>query len=134
MNPIRAEIKKHAALAFFGSAYADQADEAEQPMRGEIMAQLPDEIDSEALAAAESLMVAVFEANQRQPEELLSDIEEIADGDREATAEMFGHYLAMQAMGHGVGLYDAFGKEVYELVKVPDIEFGSPYLSRDYFE
>src|SRR5690606_39801115 len=31
-------------------------------------------------------------------------------GDRPRTAEMLGHYLAMQAIGHGVGLSDAFGK------------------------
>ncbi|QDJ96213.1 hypothetical protein Xoosp13_26 [Xanthomonas phage Xoo-sp13] len=134
MNTIRDEIRKHAALAFFGSAFADQADEAEQPMHGEIMNQLPDEIDSEALAAADDLLDTIFQKNLQQPVELLTEIQQVAAGDREPTAAMFGHYLAMQAMGHGVGLYDAFGEDAAARVIVPDIEFGPHSLSRNYFE
>lgn len=134
MNAIRDEIRKHAALAFFGSAFADQADEAEQPMHGEIMDQLPDEIDSEALKSADKLMDAIFRKNLRRPEELLTEIQQVANGDREPTPEMFGHYLAMQAMGHGVGLYEAFGEDASARVIVPNMEFSSGYLSRNYFD
>ncbi|WP_429498802.1 hypothetical protein ACQUFY_05760 [Robbsia andropogonis] len=54
-------------------------------------------------------------------------------GDRARTPEMLGHYLAMQAMGTGVGLHDAFGKVAYETIHVPYVEFGAHSLSRDYF-
>jgi len=37
-------------------------------------------------------------------------------GDRNRTAEMFGHYAAMGAMGHGVSLYDALGRKAAEWV------------------
>lgn len=131
---IREEIRKYAALAFFASAYADQAEEAENPMQGEIMNQLPDEIDSAALHAADALImgfesyhltdiVSIFETLCEQTE---------GEGDREHTPEMFGHYAAMQAMGHGVGLRDAFGRKSDSL-KVPYVEFGSYSLSKDYF-
>jgi hypothetical protein len=60
-------------------------------------------------------------------------IETSGGGDRELSPEMFGHYLAMQAMGHGVGLSDAFGREVREAIKVPYLEFTNLDLEGDYF-
>ena len=48
------------------------------------------------------------------------------------TIESFGHYAAMQAMGHGVGLNDAFG-DCAEFIAVPYVEFGSHSLEKDYF-
>jgi hypothetical protein len=39
----------------------------------------------------------------------------------------------MQAMGHGVGLDDAFGPKARDIVRVPYVEFGSHSLSKDYF-
>ena len=137
------QIKRGMALAFFASAYADQADECDQPMQGEIMDQLPDDIDRAALHAADTLAISVMHANGLKSacfdlESLYLRADEERDnsddkGDRELTPELFGHYLAMQAMGTGVGL-ESFGDAVRDNIAVPYCEFGSHSLERDYFE
>lgn len=137
------EIKRHMARAFFASAYADQAEECGQPLSGEIMDQLPDETDPAAVHAADTLAADMMRANGLTSpcfdlESLFLRACEIAEnsrdrGDREHTPEMFGHYCAMQAMGHGVGLADAFGGAVYDDIRVPYVEFGSHSLAQDYF-
>jgi hypothetical protein len=143
------QILRHMALAFFGSAFADQADECDQSLSGEIMDQLPSEIDPAALHAANTLAMGLLNANPMKGDEwravpvaeALGYFYEIVDcvyetaedkGDRDFTPEMFGHYCAMQAMGHGVGL-ERFGSEVGDYVTVPYVEFSSCALQRDYF-
>lgn len=134
------EIKHHMARAFFGSAYADQAEENGEPLTGEIMNQLPPTIDPAAAHAADTLAMDMCKANDcRTIDEVFNRVSVIQHttgdkGDREVTPEMFGHYCAMQAMGHGVGLYDAFGSEVRNKITVPYCEFGSHSLEVDYFE
>ena len=141
---IHDEIKRHMALAFFGCAYADQADECEQSLTGEIMEQLPADIDPAALHAADTLAADLMRANGLRMgatfdlESLYLRAEEIQHnsddkGDRELTPELFGHYLAMQAMGTGVGL-ESFGDAVRDHFTVPYCEFGSHSLEKDYFE
>lgn len=71
--------------------------------------------------------------NKKSMTELIRIVETQGNGDRPNTLEFFGHYAAMQAMGHGVGLADAFGDTVSDQVKVPYIEFGHLSLSKDYF-
>ena len=119
----------HAARAFFASAWADQMDEAGDPPRGEIMDQLPAATDPAAHRAARTLLHAMLRDNgcadamamlARCPDE----------GDRPHTLATLGHYAAMQAMGHGVGLGDAFGDN--DCLIVPYIEFGSHHLEGDY--
>lgn len=130
------DFDKHAALAFFASAWADAADESENsPITAgcEIMDIVPDEIDPAAVHAARTLRMDMERTNGASIDDLMARIETMADGDRPATLEFFGHYAAMQAMGHGVGLHDAFGFEVYDTIGVPYIEFGSHSLERDYF-
>lgn len=133
---MRNEFIHHAARAFFASAWADMAEETgnEDLIPGcEIMDVMPDKIDPAAIHAARTLVMQIEQANNKTIEELLDFIVDNADGDRPATAEYFGHYAAMQAMGHGVGLHDAFGSLVYDTIKVPYVEFGSYSLERDYF-
>ena len=133
---MRNEFLHYAAKAFFASAWADMADECGSDvisMGVEIMSVMPDETDPSAIHAANTLVMDIERINGKPLESLLDLIDDIADGDRPATAEYFGHYAAMQAMGHGVGLYDSFGSEVYNVVKIPHIEFGSYSLSKDYF-
>jgi hypothetical protein len=130
------EFIYHASRAFFASAWADMADECESDVIGpgtEIMDVMPDGIDPAAIHAAKTLVMDIERVNQKPLESLLDIIDNLHNGDRPPTAEFFGHYAAMQAMGHGVGLYEAFGKKVYDVVKVPHIEFGSYSLSKDYF-
>lgn len=137
------QIKRGMALAFFASAYADQADECDQPMQGEIMDQLPDDIDPAALHAADTLAADTLRTNGLKSAcfdlaSLYLRADEERDnsddkGDRELTPELFGHYLAMQAMGTGVGL-ESFGDAVRDNIRVPYVEFGAYSLEKDYFE
>ncbi len=147
---VEAEIREHMAKAFFASAWADLQeekdadDETSVNLSGkEIMEVMPNEIDPAAVHAARTLTIAVLTANygidakNRSLSILLECVREVqtatnTHGDRPVNAEMFGHYLAMQAMGHGVGLYDAFGKAVYDAIKVPYVQFGSYSLEKDY--
>jgi hypothetical protein len=133
---MRNEFIYHASKAFFASAWADMAEEHGSDVIGpgtEIMNVMPDETDPEAIHAANTLMMDIERLNNQPLEALMKIIQEKGDGDRPNTVEHFGHYAAMQAIGHGVGFYDAFGQEVYNVVKVPYIEFGSYSLSKDYF-
>ncbi|MGH9931704.1 MAG: hypothetical protein ACREA9_21080 [Pyrinomonadaceae bacterium] len=133
------EIKRGMELAFFGSAYADQADECDQPMRGEIMDQLPDTIDPAAVHAAKTLEADLINANRGNGCATLTELYRYAESlpadgsDRELSPELFGHYLAMQGMGTGVGL-ESFGYAVRDSINVPYCEFGSHSLENDYFE
>jgi hypothetical protein len=144
---ISEEIELHMARAFFASAWADQVDNSDEGpnLSGkEIMDEMPTEIDSAARHAAKTLHFEMVRANP-VPDEfrcglgleylfqnaLASRVE--GKGDRPLTPENFGHYCAMQAMGHGVGLHDAFGKTVYEMIQVPYVEFGSASLAKDYY-
>lgn len=150
MSTIHEQIKRGMALAFFASAYADQADECGQSLRGEIMAQLPTDIDPAALHAADILAADLLDANREHnrcrdngaatlpavyafAQYLQGDRSVGYCGDRELSPELFGHYCAMQAMGHGVGL-DSFGSAVADNIRVPYVEFGSYSLGKDYFE
>jgi hypothetical protein len=126
----------HAARAFFASAWDDLAEECDAqpwPPGAEIMEYMPDEIDPAALHAAKTLRMDVERVNGKSISELMAHIETIGDGDRPNDIEHFGHYAAMQAMGHGVGLHDAFGGDVYDSVKIPYCEFSSCSLEKDYF-
>ena len=119
----------HAARAFFASAWADQMEENGVTLRGEIMSQMPDEIDPAAIHAARTLLHDMLRANGAQDAgALLARCPD--EGDRPHTLATLGHYSAMQAMGHGVGLGDAFGDP--DCLIVPYIEFGSHSLEKDY--
>lgn len=135
MKSLTAQFEYHAAKAFFASAWAGQCEESEQAssISGvEIFDVMPDEIDPAAMHAARTLRMDIEASNAQTIDALMHCIEHNADGDRDATIEFFGHYAAMQAMGHGVGLNDAFG-DCAEFIAVPYVEFGSHSLEKDYF-
>lgn len=139
------QIAKSMALAFFASALADLREEQGAPMSGEIMDQLPDEIDPAAIHAADTLIMGLLSKFEFDKPDL-SDSQKLAliymkaanifnedsrGSDRELNPDNFGHYLAMQAMGHGVGL-ESFGSAVHDAIPVPYVEFGSHSLEKDY--
>jgi len=145
-------ILHHMARAFFASAWVDQCEECGHSsiLSGqEIMIIMPEDIDPSAIHAADTLARDMITVNWPDPairpatverglELLLKQVGRIQakteeHGDLEVTAESFGHYVAMQAMGHGVGLNDAFGRPVYDGIKVPYVEFNSCSLQIDYF-
>ena len=132
---MKTEIELHMARAFFASAWADLAEESENGpnLSGcEILDVMPGKLDPAAIHAAKTLVMDMETANGKPIAEILAYAISEHDGDRAPTAAFFGHYCAMQAMGHGVGLHDAFGQTVYETVKVPYVEFGSHSLELDY--
>lgn len=139
------EILDGMARAFFACAWADQCEEAGQEgtLSGvNIMDVMPDEIDPAAIHAARTLaldlasnytglMLAPIDQCLRVLYRKACELD--TDGaDRELTPELFGHYLAMQAMGTGVGL-ESFGHAVRDFFKVPYVEFGGYSLEKDYF-
>lgn len=128
-------ILRGMALAFFASAWADAEEEAGQAKGGEIMDRIPGDIDPAALSAARTLYMQMEQANKKILSFLYADCTALdaAGADRQLSPELFGHYCAMQAMGHGVGL-ESFGRAVRDNVTVPYVEFGSHSLERDYFE
>jgi len=132
MITMKKEFIHHAAKAFFASAWADMVEENGATLHGEIMDQMPSKIDPSAIHAANTLLMDIERANGKTLSELFGIVQEIGQGDRPNTMEYFGHYCAMQAMGHGVGLHDAFGCEVYEGIKVPYVDFGQHSLEKDY--
>ena len=137
MQSIKQSFIRHASRAFFASAWADQCEESAAGgiLRGrEIMDIMPTGADPAAIRAAETLFMDMERLNSISISELMDIVETLGAGDRENTIEHFGHYCAMQAMGHGVGLRDAFGSAVYELIKVPSVEFGTHSLAVDYFK
>mgnify|MGYP003412973279 CR=1 FL=1 len=135
-----AEFIRYASRAFFASAWADLMEDTERAgmLSGvDILDVMPAETDPAAEHAARTLMFDLCVSNNATgPGDLLSRINAITahsgGGDRPVTMECLGHYSAMQAMGHGVGLEDAFGSEVRAAVRVPYCEFGSHSLSLDY--
>ena len=117
----------YAARAFFASAWADAV--GYSTPGGDIMDDMPDVIDPAAVHAADTLLRDMLRANGcTDAAAMLARCPD--DGDRDHTMEALGHYAAMQAMGHGVGLGDAFGDH-YCLI-VPYVEFGDHSLSEDY--
>jgi hypothetical protein len=150
------QIKLAMARAFFASAWADLQDEkdSDDPTRvnlsgKEITREMPQEIDAGATHAANTLAMDMQRANGMQTlEELFAHAQTLEGekGDRPLTPEMFGHYAAMESMGHGVGLWDSFDMQTQsvfmreesklgfnaECMKVPYVEFGSHSLQKDY--
>lgn len=135
------EILKGMARAFFATAWAEQHEEAWEAARNagrvndfnrehgslsgcDIMDVMPTEIDPAALKAAEDLERDMIRAN-----DVASVTELYLRHDGGLTPETWGHYAAMQAMGHGVGLWE-YGIEDND-VRVPFVEFDS--LEGTYF-
>jgi len=134
----RHEIAIHMARAFFASAWADWSDQYGPGTQGngvDVMDEMPDEIDPSAVYAAFELCAALEEQHGMHTADIFAKAVEMAgdDGDREKTPEMFGHYAAMGAMGHGVNLHDALGSKTARWVDVPYREFSPFDLSDERF-
>ena len=130
----RHEIVVNMAKAFFATAWADWCEqEGSKVGEGgslagcEILDVMP-EVDPSAVYAAFDLCDIMERENSMHMADLFERCREISarenQGDRPRDEEHFGHYAAMQAMGHGVGLGDAFGWVARESVRVPHFEFG----------
>lgn len=128
---IREEIIEHMARAFFACAWADWNDEYSEGCQGngvDVMDEMPNEIDPAAIAAANDLAEALEKSHRAPLPQIFRRAVMLSgdDGDRDKTPEMFGHYAAMGAMGHGVNLHDSLGSKAAVWVDVPYMEF-SPF-------
>lgn len=122
----RPEIIEHAARALFANAWADYQERAPEGMNlsgCEILDCMP-EVPAEAIAAAEDLVAGTEALNGENIAASLERAQALPDdsADRECNAEMFGHYLAMQALGTGVGLESVCDRDALAL-KLPWCEF-----------
>ena len=111
------------AKAFFGSAWADYVEEHDvmSLMGTEILDVMPTDIDPAALHAANTLLLDLERLHKQRIEDLWQQHSGGLDADK------WGHYAAMSAMGHGVGLGD------WDVVlKIPYMEFGAYSLTYDY--
>jgi hypothetical protein len=137
-----------AAKAFFATAYADYVeegnstdndlDEVERNQRANLarpgggedwMDYLPP-IPPNAYALAGELWEALHKANGEAGVYSLALRAEAADGVA-PDPEQFGHYLAMQAMGHGVGWFD--DHKTFK-IKIPSIECSQCSFSDDVYQ
>lgn len=98
-------IHRGIAKALFASAWADYQEEFDTGEIGpgtQIMDVMPDHIDPAAYAAAGKILAEFQDLNGEFSAAHLHDavLSKLKD------PETFGHYIGMQAMGHGVGLTD----------------------------
>lgn len=117
------------ARALFVSAYADHCDEEgsdpnlPRAMCGSDWMDVAPPTPQYALDAANQLLGRIEQLNGTNIWALLARAVK-ADGhvyqQNEEYVRLFGHYLAMQSLGHGVGWFD--DHEKFEL-KLPHIEF-----------
>lgn len=137
-----------AAKAFFVTAYADYVEEGHstdndldeeereqrlalpRPGAGEDWMEYAPEPPLNAFALAGELWAGLYHLNGEAGVYSLSLRAEHADG-KAVDPEKFGHYLAMEAMGHGVSWFDDHAK--FE-IEVPDIECSQCTFSREAFE
>lgn len=103
------EIGAHAASAYHRSRTRTISDTCGR--RGcvslsgcDILDVMPDRIDPAAIKAADALIAALVERNHgcRTIDEVFTKF----SGELTDNAETWGHYAAMEYMGHGVGLWD----------------------------
>lgn len=143
MQSLHDQIIHHMARTLFALAYADWAEEVGESLPGDVFNHIPSTFtDVGALAAAQWFGVELMAANGFKVLTDLSGVFYLAKhehlfhnekGDREMNPEHFAHYTVMQAIGHGVGLRDAFGLEVSERISVPYLQFNWCDLAGDYF-
>lgn len=127
---IKNRIRRGMARAFFASAWADMIeDDAESDSLSGLKIEevMPRSIDSSAWHAADTL---IHDMNRTNFYVGMRHLYLVNRGNPELSADDWGHYCAMQSMGHGVGLSD-YGI-ARDAVSVPYVEFGSHSLSKDY--
>lgn len=133
---MQSRIRFGMARAFFASAWADQCEETGHAgiLSGEeILDIMPRALDPAAEHAAKTLHFDMERVNVKKGvHQLLPILYAEHQGEPPLSLELWGHYAAMQAMGHGVGLWE-YGIDS-GAVEVPYVEFGSYSLERDYFK
>jgi len=107
---LRNDFLYGAARAFFASAWGDWEGEEGRFHGGKDLCEIAPEAPPLAYALAGELWAKLEELNRKTAPcgvYSLAEQAEVADDTKcEIDGEEFGHYLAMQAMGHGVSWFD----------------------------
>lgn len=128
---ITIDIKLGMFRALFVSAWAEQGEEAGESFSGmELMDIAPIVADTASLHAARTLAFDMERVNGGRP---LAELFASYPGTLYDDPGKWGHYAAMQAMGHGVGLWEYGIKTGPGALAMPRIEFGGYSLDTDYF-
>jgi hypothetical protein len=135
----RHEIVYHMAKAFFACAWADYSEQVgpHYPAGCEIMDAMPGDEDTDPAAVlhAFELCDTIEKKHSLHIAEIFRQAVAISEeddgGDHPRTTEYFGHYAAMSAMGHGVGMWDALGGRADKFVGTPDIYMEFSFLDLD---
>lgn len=101
------EFVESAARAFFVSAWANAAEEQGESFSGMQLMDVAPATPNEVIEHAARFIKSVEKLNGRSIDELYDEAAN-APGKyyRDPDPSEFGHYLAMEAMGHGVNWYD----------------------------
>ena len=125
------DILEGMARALWVTSYADWVEQQDVTAQRELGARggqdwndVAPETPESASDAARDLYLAISRANDKSPVDLLGEALR-ADGKKfsSSLADSFGHYLAMQALGHGVSWFDDHAQ--FRL-KVPGFEAYCP--------
>lgn len=116
---LRAKIVEAMARGLFVNAWDDAEREAGREHRGELMDLAPETIP-EAVDAAEDLARQFEEENQKAFDVMYEEASDMEGHRVEPTPEDFGHYTAMQALGHGVSWRDDHPDHGF---KVPHVDY-----------
>lgn len=110
LDVFRDEIREAVARAFWVTQWADAEEEVGNTYPGEDLMDVAPRTPEEALREADKFLAELAENNGKTVEALLAaaaEADELDEDDLDGDyAEEFGHYMAMQAMGHGVGWFD----------------------------
>ncbi len=121
------EIVEHMARAFFACAWSDYVDEYTAMNLGgcDRLDVMPRDMDPPAIplpsrAAACKWARELESAYGRPLVEIYQSSVAItgSDGSHGKTPEVFGHHVAMQAMGYGLHIQDPFGKDADEFEEI----------------
>jgi hypothetical protein len=109
------------ARTLFVTAWADKEEEAGHSYPGQELMDAAPSTPPEAELTASELIRSAEVLNGSDLQAMLAQaLRAINVEDSPRNRREFGFLLAMQALGHGVGLDDSFGNHG---LKVPDIEF-----------
>lgn len=126
-----AAIVEHMARALYATDWVRAEGEAGLTVAGDVMEQMP-AVPPAAYAAAYRLADQIESLNGAPLQDLLKMAAQ-ADGYEAAPdqhyCELFGHYLAMEAMGDGVSWFDDHADFPLAL---PSIEYFDGFMSSDY--
>lgn len=120
-NDFTEEFAEGASRAFWATSWATGMEERGESVSGDVMEQAPETPLSAWVAAGQ--LIGALECANNAPIHTLADRASRADGGEgilDIDANLFGHYMAMQALGHGVSWFDDHAKFK---IKIPLMEY-----------